>query len=257
MYIFLRKFCDWLIDAPIRFYSWSFLLVSIILLIIDSYCSFFEKDGNIDGVLTEAHGMLLDIIVFGILLAIYDKFKGAKEDIKRYKEEIDDFRPWKSEEASHRIAGIIKRLNKLEFYEIRLSYCYLNKANLEDVKLKSVMLKTSLEATCLDSAELTECKLKEINASNSKCRWTKFSNCQLDRVDFTNAVLNEAIFYNCFLNEVSFEFAELKNVDCRGMIFRDSKSSFRGAIMDGAKADESQRNYLQTLGADTSKIIFS
>ena len=92
-------------------------------------------------VLIETHGMLFDILLFGILLAIYegilerrrDREKAEEErisQIKRYEEEIDDFRGWHEAEAMYRNVGNIRRLNHLGITEINLENSHLVRANL-------------------------------------------------------------------------------------------------------------------------------
>jgi hypothetical protein len=53
----------------------------------------------------EAHGMLFDILVIGVLILWLNQLGEKRREIQRYIDEIDDFRGWESEEAAHRIRG--------------------------------------------------------------------------------------------------------------------------------------------------------
>jgi hypothetical protein len=59
---------------------------------------------------------------------------------RRYQEEIDDLREWGCDEAAHRIADNIKRLNRSGITNIRLERCRLVRANLERVNLREADL---------------------------------------------------------------------------------------------------------------------
>ncbi len=68
-------------------------------------------------ILAEAHGMIFDIAVIGILLFWLKSNGATRQQIRTYKDEIDDFRLWESEEAAFRTVGNIKRLNRHKIYE--------------------------------------------------------------------------------------------------------------------------------------------
>lgn len=76
-------------------------------------------------------------------------------ETKRYKEEIEDFRNWKSAEASYRIIGNIKRLNRIGVSDINLSGCYLREMDLSGLDLRNANLTdTDLQDVNLKSVDL-------------------------------------------------------------------------------------------------------
>ena len=87
--------------------------------------------------LVEANGVVFDLLVFGILLSVYESLRAKKANIDRFTEEIDDYRGWDEREASYRIAGLLRRLNKEKKYSIDLSNCYLVKAYLSNLNLSN------------------------------------------------------------------------------------------------------------------------
>lgn len=129
----------------------AFLIVLAVGLIIHYYYG-----GQIDwkGIYIEATGMLLDIIFLGIIWAILEFRRSKKIEINRYKNEIDDFRKWKSEEAMYRIVGNIKRLNKLKFYDIDLSFCYLRNAELWNIRCSGNLSSANLRNAKLAGSDL-------------------------------------------------------------------------------------------------------
>ncbi|MFI1773373.1 hypothetical protein [Thalassobellus citreus] len=87
------------------------LLLSLVILLIVDYKWIHSSENLKDfigNVLVEAHGVLGDLgdlIIFGVILTIYDTYRNNKEEkrkkklerktkVERLKEEIDDFRIW-------------------------------------------------------------------------------------------------------------------------------------------------------------------
>lgn len=194
-----------------------------------------------ENLLVEAHGMIFDLLVIGILLVWLNKIGEKRVRIKRYQEEIDDFRHWVNEEASFRIAGDIKRLNKDQIFNIDLYNCYLKNVNLNYVNLTgSNMNYVNLEDSTLQNAILNNVRLNQANLQNVKMQGIQLVNSQLSGVnfmfttpikaDFTNsnlikakfkgAVLIDAIFKDCMLAGADFTDANLFKADfsgCKGL----------------------------------------
>ena len=64
--------------------------------------------------------MILDIAVIVILILWLNQNGEIRQRIRTYKDEIDDFRLWESEEAAFRTVGNIKRLNRHKIHDINL-----------------------------------------------------------------------------------------------------------------------------------------
>ena len=116
---------------------------------------FYNKD-FLENVLVEAHGMLFDILIIGILILFLNRLAEKRITNQRYIDEIDDFRGWQHEEATHRIAGNIKRLERNRFKGIiNLSDCFLNSIDWYGKNLQEANLKhAKLQKANLEGAEL-------------------------------------------------------------------------------------------------------
>lgn len=77
----------------------------------------YEKDIG-QGVFIEATGAMMDLVIFGLFLALVAGRREQCRDIRSYEELIEDLKRWDSEEARHRIGGAIRRLNNLRRTEI-------------------------------------------------------------------------------------------------------------------------------------------
>ncbi len=188
-------------------------------------------------VLAEAHGMLFDILIIGILLVWLRNIGEQKQRISQFLDEIDDFRMWESEEAAFRNVGNIKRLNRHGVINLDLVGCYLKKTNLSGINLKSSNLNTAnLSNAVLIEANLTETRMNQTNFENANLNHanltdsfasgTNFkdafmikSNLKgafLIKADFKNGFLMEANLSNCSLAEANFENANLYKANFRG-----------------------------------------
>jgi hypothetical protein len=89
----------------------------------------------------EAHGIIIDLLVFGILLSVYEE-RRRRIDLKlKYLHELADYEDWRENEAVYRTTGIIRRLNhELNFSEIPLSNYYLKGAKLIGLNLSGARL---------------------------------------------------------------------------------------------------------------------
>ncbi len=220
----IKKAIEGIIEKPIltSFLVFLFLTLVVIGLSLRFYIHDFEEFYL--NVLAEAHGMLFDILVIGILIFWLNKSGEKRLRIRTYKDEIDDFRLWESDEAAFRNVGNIKRLNRHHIYNINLVNCYLARTNLNYVVLKSSNLNSAnlqganlieanlqearLNQTNLESATLNQCSLRGAYASGAQ-----FAEAFLIKADLTNAFLIKADFSSSFMMEADLKGAYLTGAD--------------------------------------------
>lgn len=151
-------------------------------------------------ILAEAHGMIFDIAVIGILIFWLNQNGQTRQRIRFYRDEIDDFRLWESEEAAFRTVGNIKRLNRHQIYEINLVNCFLSRTNLNYV---------NLSGSNLNSANISQSSLIEANLENTRLNQTNFENSNLNQANLVGAYASGANFKDAFLIKAQFENAFL------------------------------------------------
>ena len=90
----IRAFMESRSSNPIQ--TTAFLLMILfVILIVFSLVYYRGRYSEYLGVLlSEAHGMIFDLIVIGLLLAWLYRTDEKRRRIQDYKEEIDDFRKW-------------------------------------------------------------------------------------------------------------------------------------------------------------------
>jgi BTB/POZ domain-containing protein KCTD9 len=231
------EFFNSIIEKPLL--TTTIVLVFVTILVLGLSLPYYISDFQsfIPQVLAEAHGMIFDIAVIGILIFWLNKNGETRQRIRTYKDEIDDFRLWESEEAAFRTVGNIKRLNRHKIHEINLVNCYLPRTNLNYVNLtgsnlnsanisQSSLIECNLESarlnqTNFENSNLNQANLKSAYASGANFKdafliKAYFENAFLIKANFANAFLMEADLRNCYLMGADFENASLYKADLRG-----------------------------------------
>jgi uncharacterized protein YjbI with pentapeptide repeats len=213
----LSEFFNSIIEKPLL--TSSLVLVAVTILVLGLSMQYYIRDFDtfIQQVLAEAHGMIFDIAVIGILIFWLNQNGETRQRIRTYKDEIDDFRLWESEEAAFRTVGNIKRLNRHKIHEINLVNCYLPRTNLNYVNLSS---------SNMNSANISQSSLIESNLENARLNQTNFENSNLNQAilkgayasgaNFKDAFLIKAHFENAFLIKANFNNAFLMEADLKG-----------------------------------------
>jgi uncharacterized protein YjbI with pentapeptide repeats len=188
------------IEKPLLTSTLVLLAVSVLVLSLSLKYYLNDFDAFWAQILAEAHGMIFDIAVIGILIFWLNQNGQTRQRIRFYKDEIDDFRLWESEEAAFRTVGNIKRLNRHNIYEINLVNCFLAKTNLNYVNLKG---------SNMNSANISQSSMIEANLENTRLNQTNFENSNLNQANFKGAYASGANFKDAFLIKAQFENAFL------------------------------------------------
>ncbi|MBY0433248.1 MAG: pentapeptide repeat-containing protein [Cyclobacteriaceae bacterium] len=226
-----------IIEKPLLTSSIVLGFVTVIVLMLSFKYYLRDFDTFWAQILAEAHGMIFDIAIIGILLFWLNQNGEMRQRIRAYKDEIDDFRLLESDQAAFRTVGNIKRLNRHKIHEINLVNCYLSRSLLNYINLKgsnlnsanlsnASLLETNLEnarlnQTNLENANLNQANLKGSYASGANFKdafliKTQFENAFLIKTNFSNAYLMEANMRNSYLMGADFENASLYKADFRG-----------------------------------------
>lgn len=234
----LSDFFNAVVEKPLLTSFLVLLAVSILVIGLSFQYYVRDFDSFIQQVLAEAHGMIFDIAVIGILIFWLNQNGEIRRRIRTYKDEIDDFRLWESEEAAFRTVGNIKRLNRHKIHEINLVNCYLPRTNLNYVNLSGSNLNSSnISQSSLIESNLENARLNQTNFENSNLNQANlqgayasganfkdsflikanFQGAFLIKANFCNAFLMEANLQNCYLMGADLENASLYKADLRGV----------------------------------------
>lgn len=244
----MRKRIHNLIGGQALLFSVIGIAVLIALLILDGIYGLKPSD-----ILVEAHGVLFDIVLFGIILAVYDRITRHKEDVQRYLEEIDDFRGWEGKEAMYRIVGNIRRLNRLGVTNVSLVDANLAAANLAEVDLESGnMTRTNFQGARMARANLSLIEGQKANLEGIYASGARFAGADLTEANLQGAELVSADFTNAMLRNANLLGARLMEADLRGAEI--SGVDFRGADLKGALVDKAQVRLIKEAGGDVSVV---
>jgi BTB/POZ domain-containing protein KCTD9 len=200
----------------------TIVLGGVCIILFSLSFTFYKNDAYsyFSSLLIEAHGMIFDLLIIGILLLWLNK-KGEKyRRISHYENEIDDFRHWKSEEAAYRIMGNIKRLNRDGVFKLDLHKCYIPNVNLGFVKLihsnfnYADMRGINLALANLESSRLNQANLDGACLNKAHLKYTFLSganlaNCSAVKTDFSHAVLIKANFENAYMINADMRYTDL------------------------------------------------
>jgi uncharacterized protein YjbI with pentapeptide repeats len=246
----------------------SLVLGIVFLLVIGTSLPYYldtERD-FIEGVLQEAHGMIFDIAIIGILIFWLNEQGRIRQQVRSYKDEIDDFRMWESEEAAFRNVGNIKRLNRFGINELNLVNCYLAKTNLPEADLsKSNLNSANLSSAVMAGGILKDTRMNQTNFENANLNNAYLSGSFASGANFKDSYLIKAEFNNSFLIKANFTNAylmesDLRNCHLTGAEFKDAnlyKADLRGAKgLTIEQLSEAKSLYLAQFDDDiTEKVI--
>jgi len=197
------------------------IIISLILFIINKTCDLWDTEG----VYVETVGGVLDIIVFGIILSIYEKRKFKRNDIKRYKEELKDYEGWDEKEAFYRVRGIINRLSLLkhtsfDFYglivrHISFGDVYFNGSIINSPKFESVQFNSCeiKNTKILASRDFKDIEFNWCTFDNFEIKGSKLENCRFDMQMKPDIYFSGCILHNCrFAYDENISINQFRNV---------------------------------------------
>jgi uncharacterized protein YjbI with pentapeptide repeats len=263
----LKARIEKIIEKPIL--TNSLVLATVFLLVVGISIPYYLKsaDSFFAGVLQEAHGMIFDIAIIGVLIYWLNDRGRTQQQVRSYKDEIDDFRMWESEEAAFRNVGNIKRLNRHDIFELNLVNCYLAKTNLTEINLtKSNLNSANLASSIMAGSVMVDTRLNQTNFENANLNNAILRGAFASGANFKDAYLIKANFKNSFLIKANFTNAFLMEADLRGCHltgteFKDAnlyKADLRGAMgLTVEQLSEAKSLYLAQMDDDIAEKVMS
>lgn len=229
-------------DRPVLL---AFLVVVLAALVIVPISMPFYLDNSInfwENIIAEAHGVLFDLILIGWFLFWLNKVAERRIRNNRYQEEIEDYLGWNSAEATLRIVGNIRRLNRADI----VKGFRLTEAHLEDAKLGNVQMEeTDLWGAHLDGASLRESKLDRSNLAGASLEGADLERASLARCDLRGANLNDADLERAILSGADLRGASLVGADMQYAVMQAADlrrtkllaANLRASRMDNANLE--------------------
>lgn len=201
-------------------HSISIVIILMVIAILWGTLAGFPTNDNL---LVEFWGLIFDVLVilvgFGYIQHQFQNGRQRVDNIARQHETIEDYKRWNSEEAVFRVAGAIRRLNKLGVSKVELA-----DANLENFDLNKLGIK-SIEGSYLD---------KSIYLSGG--RSSKFVNCSFGGVNCRNVVFSNSFLKMTGSTYIDCNFYYPFHLDVGGIEGAD----FSGAILEWSEPPEKE-----------------
>lgn len=240
-----------ILTSPILTASSVLIVIAVLVVGSSMYWDVYDDRNFQMNLISEMHGMLFDILVLGILMLWLNRMGEKRMEVRKYIEEIDDFRKLDNMEARQRVVGNIKRLNKRGIHDLDLRSCQLVGANLQDVDLtNSNLFEANLTEAILQGANCSAAIFVSANLSSAN-----LMGASLQQANFSNARLHHANLWEANLLRTNFEGADLSHGHLEGV--NASEADFSSSILAGIHllgANLSRANFLGALaeGGDFS-----
>ena len=174
-------------------------------------------DGFWDRVLAESYGMLMDLLVIGGLVLWLNQKGRTAFEVQRCRDEIDDFRDWRFQEAAFRISGNIRRLNRHGITDVDLNRCTLRNMHLSAVNLENAsLLKTDLQGAYLARSVFRSADLNGANLKHAFCFKADFTDTVLVGADLRESTFENAVLRGAYVQGADLARADLTGADLTG-----------------------------------------
>ncbi|AVP93897.1 hypothetical protein C7N77_12360 [Aeromonas rivipollensis] len=209
--------------------------------------------------MVEAHGLVFDIFLIGLVLVWMDVHRQNRESIERNLEGLWDLNTLTDEIYQKKKTNIIKRLNSSKVYKIDVTDLTLNDVDIRgaiffDSALYGLKLincrafNLEIKKSRLNSAEFIDSKLKNTkildsflknaNFTRAKLSGADFRKSDLLRAKFIDANLESADLRECNLKSAVFNGANLRQVNIKQCKNINCEELIKASCLDYIKADD-------------------
>ncbi|HIF9311886.1 TPA: pentapeptide repeat-containing protein [Photobacterium damselae] len=228
-----------------------------------------------ENVLVEAHGMVFDILIIGVIVVWLDTRRTTFKEKKSMLNELSDMSYLDLPEVNHRKVGIMHRLNKLGIEsfnideliiaEVRVNGLIVDASTLNNLKVmrssisgthftETALLRADFSNTHIKSTKFLNCEMKKAVFIKARAHGVDYSNSNLERAKFMDADLQNAIFKGCNLREVNFENANLRNANFKGATYVKAENLLKAKSLDYIVVDEEIKETLRSLRTDIKGV---
>ena len=207
-------------------------------------------------ILVEAHGMLLDAFLLGVLVVFFISKAEKRHEISQLHSEIGYIRLLKTDEAKFKIKALIEKLNHSKCYDLDLHQCTLQKIDLLGIKIINGKI---------HAASFVESNITNSNFSKSRGEKTYFIKSKMTNVQFVNTSFYRSLFIeadarncnfkNSMLRKCKYEGANVSNCDFRNCDL--SESTFENAKARSGDFRNANLKAVNFTNADLQSADFS
>lgn len=123
----------------------------------------------------EFGGLTFDVFFILIVFALFEHRRQKAQDIRRQQEIIDDYKKWNSDEVKLRVAGAIRRLNRLGKTDIDFGGIELQNFSFRRNDIRSISGSTFYDGTWGEMGSRDQVILDKVDFSHLDCQGVVFS----------------------------------------------------------------------------------
>lgn len=112
----------------------------------------YSKD-FFENVLVEAHGMILDLLVIGLVAYLFQRRSERSDLKKQVLRDLEDLRHYRGSDAGYRIYGELRRLSSLGVKKVTIATARINDVSLEGLDL----VDSSAQGVVISKSSLRDC----------------------------------------------------------------------------------------------------
>lgn len=232
-----------ILQKPINISVSVFLIIGTFVVVLSkSYYSLdFAKN-----VLVEAHGMLMDIIVFGVLVYYLTQNGGIKREIKDINDEIDLYRIQQYDAIQIEFRRLTNKLISRNVKYIDLHSCYLEGIHFDFLNYRIKHLcRVEHYLLDLDNANLNNCNFFMVNMSSSSLNQCICQNADFHKANISSSSLNGANFEGSSFCDADLSGSTIINSNLANCDLR--RSNFTNAILAGSNLENVKNLTLEQL----------
>lgn len=243
-------------ERPVFLAFMIFLVATLVILPASLPFYWVDPWSFLENIMGEAYGVLFDLLVIGCFGYWLTHRAERLQKNNRYREEVEDYLGWRSPEATHRIAGNIRRLNRGGVIKkLRLTEAFLQGANLAGAKLtESDLWGADLEGAMLrdahlDRANLAGANLQRANLERANLLEADLRGAQLQEADLERAVLDKADLRGATLTNADLQYASMQGTTLE-------RTSLVGANLRGATLEAAHLAGIDLTDANLRRAVF-
>ena len=196
LYSMIDRIKSFIADHP---KSSLFIGVSFLIIFVLGITDFFlmsPETYDVYDILVESHGLFFDLVVFGIILSVYEEWRSRKEELQRCIDEINHMKYSKVKNAGQKALVIALKMQSLKADDIDLSVFKIEEYHIHDLKR-------------MDNWHFGHLKRFSITI------------CQIRNTKFSGIVLNKVTFISCHFENCSFALSKFENVTFLSCTFKN------------------------------------
>lgn len=284
----VNSLTSYILENPIKSMMWFLAILLVVIVGITGFWPFFSTLPPMSSItfglynkdfwenfLVEAHGFLLDFIIFGVIVFGFDHLrakresnnqkeeaikiakakaeKREKDEIERMLEELSDYADLDLPEVNRKKLGNVKRLQHLGEKVIDVTQLTLNGCHMRDLTFEKGSRLIGLQ---LQNGYMTNVSFKGVSMRSSYFNETKLTSCSWIECDILKIVIKDPVnakgsqFIGCNMTG-----ADLRNANLTGATFHKSDLKdvkFDGAILNRADLRDCKNLNLERLSKASS-----